>query len=49
MQDMLFGDKPSFDEVMYSLRQLERQINGWYKHQIVDNDGLSWIPLSSKV
>lgn len=27
MQDMLFGDKPLFDEVMDSLRKLEKQIN----------------------
>lgn len=27
MLDMLFGDKPSFDEVMDSLRKLEKQIN----------------------
>jgi hypothetical protein len=28
MQDMLFGDKPSFNEIMDSLRELEKQING---------------------
>jgi hypothetical protein len=39
MQDMLFGDKPSFDEVMDSLRKLEKLINAWYKHQIVDGGG----------
>jgi hypothetical protein len=27
MQDMLFGDKPSFNEIMDSLRELEKQIN----------------------
>jgi hypothetical protein len=39
MQDMLFGDKPSFDEVMDSLRKLEKLINAWYKYQIVDDGG----------
>jgi hypothetical protein len=38
MQDMLFGDKPSFNEIMDSLRELEKQINDWYKHQIVGDD-----------
>jgi hypothetical protein len=28
MQDMLFGDKPSFNEIMDSLRELEKKING---------------------
>jgi len=27
MQDMLFGDKPTFNEIMDSLRKLEKQIN----------------------
>ncbi len=28
MQDMLFGDKPSFNKIMDSLRDLEKKING---------------------
>jgi hypothetical protein len=39
MQDMLFGDKPAFNEIMDSLRKLEKQINDWCKHQRVGDDG----------
>jgi hypothetical protein len=32
MQDMLFGDKPSFDDIMDSLGKLEMKINGSTSH-----------------
>lgn len=28
MQNMLFGNKPSFDEIMSAMAQLEEEING---------------------
>ena len=28
MKDMIYGDKPSFDEIMESIEALETEING---------------------